>query len=261
PASGNVVINAQPAPPAAPVATAATAVICGGFTANWNAVSGATSYGMAVSDNINFSSNLPSYDGSSLTSGTSYNLTNLTPGVTYYYRIWAYNSCGPSADSSNMITVEVVGNPTTADAGTNQTQCETATATLAGNTATVGTGVWSLVSGAGTITTPSSPASGVIGLGYGANVFRWTISNGDCTASSSEVTITRTNEIVVASGNKTPVSCNGGTNGTITLGTVSGGTAPYVYSWSKTTDPTFTANTANLIGLSKGTYNYSVTDA
>ncbi|OXA65578.1 hypothetical protein B0A67_24250, partial [Flavobacterium aquidurense] len=63
--------------------------------------------------------------------------------------------------------------------------------TLAGNTATVGTGLWSLVSGTGTITTPTSATSGVTGLGYGANVFRWTISNGTCTASSSEVTITR----------------------------------------------------------------------
>src|SRR5207247_1779480 len=81
--------------------------------------------------------------------------------------------------------------PTTANAGPNQSFCETSTATLAGNTATAGSGTWSLVSGSGTITTPSSPSSGVSSLGYGANVFRWTIHNGTCTDSSSDVTITR----------------------------------------------------------------------
>ena len=61
-----------------------------------------------------------------------------------------------------------------ANAGPDQTICATST-TLAGNTPTVGTGIWSLVSGSGTITTPSSPSSGVTGLGVGANTFRWTI--------------------------------------------------------------------------------------
>jgi hypothetical protein len=63
------------------------------------------------------------------------------------------------------------------------------TATLAGNTPTVGTGSWSRISGAGTVTTPSSPTSGVTGLGIGSNVFRWTISNGTCASSTDDVTI------------------------------------------------------------------------
>ncbi|MBZ4037912.1 hypothetical protein K6T82_24425, partial [Flavobacterium sp. 17A] len=73
------------------------------------------------------------------------------------------------------------------------------------NAPTVGTGTWTLVSGTGTITTPSSNTSGVTALGYGANVFRWTISNGSCTSSSSEVTITR---------NQTPTVSNAGSNQT-----------------------------------------------
>src|SRR5678809_389402 len=62
---------------------------------------------------------------------------------------------------------------------------------MAGNIATVGTGTWTLVSGAGTITTPNSPTSGITALGVGPNVFRWTITNAPCTASFDEVTITR----------------------------------------------------------------------
>jgi hypothetical protein len=78
----------------------------------------------------------------------------------------------------------------TAAAGPDQSFCETATATLAANTPTVGTGTWTLVTGAGTITSVNSANTLVTGLGYGANIFRWTITNGSC-ASMDDVVITR----------------------------------------------------------------------
>jgi len=87
---------------------------------------------------------------------------------------------------------------TTANAGADQIVCGT-TATLAGNTATVGAGSWTLISGAGAITTSSSPTSGVTGLGVGANVFRWTISNAPCTATSDDISITSTSTAVLGS--------------------------------------------------------------
>ncbi len=64
-------------------------------------------------------------------------------------------------------------------------------------------------------------------------------------------------------GSKTDVLCHGDANGSITLGTVSGGTIPYAYTWT-TSDGTIPAgqqHNANLTGLTAGTYNYSVTDA
>ncbi|MBL4577913.1 MAG: hypothetical protein JKX74_05535, partial [Flavobacteriales bacterium] len=64
------------------------------------------------------------------------------------------------------------------------------TATLAGNTPSVGTGNWSVVSGTATITTPTSPTSGVTGLVTGAATLRWTITNNGC-ESSDDVVITR----------------------------------------------------------------------
>ncbi|UKJ07562.1 Ig-like domain-containing protein [Solitalea lacus] len=80
----------------------------------------------------------------------------------------------------------------------------------------------------------------------------------NCTTLFCSQTITEPSAIAVANSSHIDVSCNGGNNGTITLGSVSGGTAPYVYSW---TGPSgFTANTANLSGLVAGTYNYRVTD-
>jgi hypothetical protein len=83
---------------------------------------------------------------------------------------------------------------TIANAGSNQslTTCSTAT-TLAGNTPTYGTGSWTVVSGTATITTPSSPTSGVTGLAIGSTAtLRWTISNSPCASTSSDMTITTT---------------------------------------------------------------------
>lgn len=51
----------------------------------------------------------------------------------------------------------------------------------------------------------------------------------------------------------TDVSCNGGNNGSITLG-VSGGTPPYAFSWDNG------ASTQNLFNLTAGTYNATVSD-
>lgn len=44
--------------------------------------------------------------------------------------------------------------------------------------------------GAGTFTSPNSPTSAVTNLGLGTNIFRWTVSNGPCAATMSDVTIT-----------------------------------------------------------------------
>lgn len=80
----------------------------------------------------------------------------------------------------------------TAVAGSDQVVCTTS-ATLAGNAPTSPglTGLWTKISGAGTITTPSSPTSGVTGITAGtSSVFRWTIDNGRCGSTFDEVTIT-----------------------------------------------------------------------
>ncbi|MDQ3051846.1 MAG: gliding motility-associated C-terminal domain-containing protein [Bacteroidota bacterium] len=77
--------------------------------------------------------------------------------------------------------------------------------------------------------------------------------NRGCTAAST-TTLTQPSGILnataVASQN---VSCFGGNNGTATL-TVSGGTAPFIYSWSNG------ATSQNLSGLTDGAYTVTVTD-
>lgn len=82
--------------------------------------------------------------------------------------------------------------PTTADAGENDTICNTPTYTLAGNTITIGNGMWNVVSGTGTVTTPTSPISGVTGMSApGELVLEWEATSefGKCAANSTQVVI------------------------------------------------------------------------
>ena len=115
-----------------------------------------------------------------------------TPGAGVY-TLAAGNACGWSAPA-NSASVVVSAEPTTANAGSSiNPACGVTTATLAGNTPTIGTGNWSVISGTATITTPSSPTSGVTGLAAaGTATLRWTISNAPCAASSDDVVITTT---------------------------------------------------------------------
>lgn len=98
---------------------------------------------------------------------------------------------GAGAAGAIKITYTCPSN-TIANAGSNQTltACSTTT-TLAGNTPTYGTGTWTQVSGTvATITSPNSPTSSVTGLTLGAtSTFRWTISNGSCGSTTSDVII------------------------------------------------------------------------
>src|SRR5262249_7386448 len=106
--------------------------------------------------------------------------------------------------STDQVTITRDPNPTTANAGADQTLC-TSNVTLAGNTPTIGSGLWTRISGTGTITRPSSPSSTVNGISTGANAFRWTITNGTCPASSDTVIINR---------DQNPTTANAGTDQT-----------------------------------------------
>lgn len=99
-------------------------------------------------------------------------------------------SNGPCAVSTDDVVITVQSQPTTSNAGPDQNVCAT-TASLSANTPTSGSGLWTLVGGTGTITNPTSPTSGVTGLGTGSNTFRWTITNGACSPSTDDVVITR----------------------------------------------------------------------
>ncbi|MCX6223378.1 MAG: MBG domain-containing protein, partial [Bacteroidia bacterium] len=143
-----------------------------------------------------------------------------TAGSTYTLR-WTITN-GPCSSFDDVV-VKFNQNPTTANAGTNQANCNNGNFTLAGNTPGVGTGQWSVFGGTATITTPSSPTSGVTGVPVGTSAtLRWTISNSPCTASFADVVLTN-NAVATVNAGPDQTICN--TTTTVTLAGTIGGSA------------------------------------
>jgi hypothetical protein len=118
------------------------------------------------------------------------NSTTFTPssaivGTMYYYCVVS-GSCSPDAKSNVSGAININAPTTVSNAGPDQTgnpTCGLTTVTLAGNPPTIGTGLWSIISGAGgSITTPSSPTSNFNGVSGNTYTLRWTITNGGCTS-------------------------------------------------------------------------------
>lgn len=82
-----------------PVATSATNLTQTSFRANWNSVSGATSYTIYLSGVSNFATIVQERS----TTALNFNFTGLTINTTYYYKVVARNSTESSGDS-NVIT-------------------------------------------------------------------------------------------------------------------------------------------------------------
>jgi gliding motility-associated-like protein len=157
------------------------------------------------------------------------------------------NGVCPSSTSTMAITAYT--NPATSVAGPNQTICATATV-LAGNTPSIGTGMWTLIAGTGVITSPTSPNSGVTGLGVGVNVFQWTISNGVCPPSSSTVSIQRDDNPTVANAGPSQTLCVDYTNLNATPLTVGTGSWTLIAGTGTINNPT--SATSSYTGLTIG---------
>ena len=184
--------------------------------------------------------------GGAITTPTSATtgITGLTNAGTYVYQWTVTNSPCPATNDQVSIVVSAV--PTTADAGTDINVCVgTGTATMAGNAATVGSGLWTKVSGptGGTITTPTSATTGITGLStVGTYVYQWTISNSPCTASSDQVSIIVGDvpNAPAAPTGMTPI-CNGSSS-TYSVAAVTGATS---YTWSYSGTGSISGTTAS----------------
>ena len=152
--------------------------------------------------------------------------------------------------------------PTTANAGMDQTLAACATTTtLAGNTPSVGTGTWSVVSGTATITTPSSATSGVTGLIVGTTAtLRWTTTNGGCTPSTDDVVITTVTGSACLTYCTPTYTTGPGTVDQITnvtLGTLNNtsgaSSSPYYTFFNAVTIPNITPSTTASVSVSFGT--------
>ncbi|MBP6575153.1 MAG: hypothetical protein KA230_11940, partial [Flavobacteriales bacterium] len=120
-------------------------------------------------------------NANSPTSGVS----GLSVGINRYR--WTINN-GPCGNTQDDIVVTVFdNNQPLANAGPDIQICTPATSvTMQGSAVTLpATGVWTLQSGTGVITTPGSPNTTITGLPVGVHTFRWTVNNGPCAPPSS----------------------------------------------------------------------------
>ena len=176
--SSGITTTVNPSPVASLVSNDADNTICAGSSVTFTATpSGSANYDFRV-------------NGVSVQSSASrlYTTSALTNGNVVDVIITSAAGC---TGTSAGITMAVDAAPTTASAGADQTNlCGVTATTLAGNAPVVGTGLWTVVSGAGgsfaDATDEATTFNGVAGTTY---VLRWTISNGVCVSSADEVTI------------------------------------------------------------------------
>jgi len=94
---------------AAPTANAATAITTSSLTANWTTTTGAASYRIDLATDNGFNNYVSGYENLNVGNVTTYNITDLTIGTAYYYRVRAVNASGISV-SSNVITTGTASN-------------------------------------------------------------------------------------------------------------------------------------------------------
>lgn len=189
---------------------------------------------------------------------TAYNSTVTVSGNGNYKFQWAISSggCTPTLDTV-LVTID---NPIqTFNAGADQQVCgdnAILTSSLGGQP-TIGTGLWTEVSGnAATITNPTNYTTSVTGLVSGVYVFRYTITNGACSA-SADVTLFVTEPAPSnANGGTTPKGVCGLTSVTMNAVPPSSGSGLWTIV-SGPNNPTIvnpSSPTTNITGLITGTY-------
>ncbi|MBI2966995.1 MAG: T9SS type A sorting domain-containing protein [Bacteroidetes bacterium] len=166
---------------------------------------------------------------------TSSIATGLAAG-TYTVTVSDANSCS----NTTTATVSNPGAPTVSAAQSVQILCNGQNTGSATATAS-GAGPFSYIWSSGAQTTS-------VATGLAAGTYTVTVTDAVSCSNSASVTVTQPAAITIVT---TPsgVTCNGGSNGTVSA-TASGGTTPFTYSWSSGTTS----------GLSPGIYTVTVTD-
>lgn len=147
----------------------------------------------------------------------------------------------------------------TISAGSNQSVCSNATATLAGTNLTGSTGTWTVVAGTGTFSPNANTYNATVsGLTVGTNTFKWTVTKGSCSGNAN-VNITA-NSISTLSTVGTSTACSG-SGATINLtGLVAGSTSDVSYNINGGATQTATGVVAD--GSGNGSFtSVAVTDA
>ena len=185
----------------------------------------------------------PSYTYLWSNGATTATATGLLAG-TYSVTITDANSC------TRTINNIIVGQPAATISGTPST---TPVSCFGGSNGTA-----SIVASGGTPSYTylwSNGATTATATGLIAGTYSVTITDANsCTRTVNNIIVGQPSAILNGTPSATQVSCNGGSNGTVTI-TATGGTSPYTYLWSNG------ATTATATGLLAGSYSVTITDA
>ena len=102
--------------PPPPVTNDATGITQTSFDANWTSSAQATGYYLDVATNSNFNNKVNGYDNRNVGNVTTCNVTGLSAGTTYYFRLRSYNAVGTSGNSSTKSVITISAAPTATDA-------------------------------------------------------------------------------------------------------------------------------------------------
>ncbi len=233
-----------------------TATICDNGTYNMASTGFSTEPGTTYQWQVSGTSGGPYINVTGGTGATtpSYTTDALTTG-TYYY-VMQTSCSGPGTALSNEFQLNVNAGPSIANAGPDQ-GVVSASATLAGNTPSIGNGQWSVIAGTGIFVNDLDPGTIVNGLSAGVNTFRWTISGAFCPASTDDVDIIFSNCInPVATISGDAEICAGG-SANLTLNFT--GLAPWTYSINGGAPVSTSSNPETVMVNSASTTVYTIT--
>ena len=249
--------------PSAPVANAGTGAACSQITTNWTASARATSYRLDVSTVNTFVSYVTGYQDLNVGNVTTYNVTGLTAGTTYYYRIRAVNYCGTSGNSATVTYATLPATPAVPGPITGTTpQCPGLIGQIYSivpvpnattYTWTVPSG-WTITSGQGTISITVS--TGAPGQNGNISV---TAGNSCGTSAPQILAVTVSPNAAVTSVTGLSPLCIGGISVYTANGVVLGGGTG---AWSSSNPAVATVSAAGSVtGISAGTCNiiYTIT--
>ncbi|WP_422349955.1 PKD domain-containing protein [Flagellimonas sp.] len=142
-------------------------------------------------------------------------IDTLEPGT--YEFTWTVVNGGCTFDDA--VEVVIYADPVSANAGPDQSLDQFSSIVLAADAPTVGTGIWTQVSGPTTVgfVNENDPTTEVFGATSGTYVFEWTISNGSCTPVSDTVEVSLLGVDLELTKSVSPTTANPGDTVTFTL--------------------------------------------
>jgi hypothetical protein len=185
-------------------------------------------------------------------------VTNLGPGANEF--MWLATPTDPNCPTlSDNVIITTSGLPTTANAGSDIETCNTSIA-LAGNTPTVGTGLWTIVAGPGSISAPASnPTATVSGLVLGLpTTLQWTITSASGCVSSDQVVVTMITGVTAANAGPDQTGLCTGSAINLSGNNPANGVGTWTGSGGIIANPSSPTSTINALNTA-GTYTYTWT--